>query len=176
MKLRDVQKSKVYTAEAVLEKHCTKVMCTMDGLRAYVDKVVSSKRFMDISKLSRVPTVEIHDGGGSRRGAFTPRGFHSFRLRMPKFARNEWYVLHELAHYLVYLRELREGNKMQSHGWQFCQSYLDLVSFFLGVSAHDELRDSFRHHRVRYKKPRTLSPEARARAMANLARFQKVKV
>ncbi|AXQ69237.1 hypothetical protein HOU02_gp488 [Caulobacter phage CcrBL9] len=94
---------------------------------------------------------------------------------MPRWARCEHIVLHEVAHSLTIRRH---GYHVASHGWQYAAIYLDLVRFGMGVEAHRMLKESFKAHKVRWtpKKTRTASPEVLERlAKARAAMAQRRK-
>ena len=108
--------------------------------------------------------MRVGDGRGRRKACAI-----GSEIRIPKWARNTWIVLHELAH-VVAGREFK--GERASHGWEFCETYLKLVLYVIGREAHDALKESMRGHRVRFREPRQrapLSPERRAQLVAQLA-------
>jgi len=94
-------------------------------------------------------------------------------------------LLHELAHTIharitaMVKRQLRFGKNLYgtrtielaggaAHGWQFCQVYLDLVWFGMGRDAYEALKASFKRDKVKWHKPKELTPEQRQQLAARL--------
>lgn len=82
--------------------------------------------------------VESKRGGG--------RSFDSGRIQLGTWARNEAVVLHEVAHCLVQ----RERHGLAGHGPEFAGVYLFLVRQHFGKEVANQLRASFKTHKVRY--------------------------
>jgi len=155
--MRDVQKSRVYTAEECLRQF-SKPLPTVVDVETYLKRVWRSKRFRaDYTSAWLGGPPRVKDGRGRRSGC---AGYWSMSL--PLFARNDWYALHELAH-TVAMRERPQGRDLtwQAHGWQFASTYLRLVLLFMGREAHDALKASFKLHRVRTRPKRQPTPAQR---------------
>jgi putative metallohydrolase (TIGR04338 family) len=76
----------------------------------------------------------LHDGRGSRCATGDYKyGF--CHLTLPRFARNQLIVLHELSHALAIASGNHDGHKRG-----FCRIYLSLVGNFLGHAASADLR------------------------------------
>lgn len=160
---RDSQRSKVYRAEAVLSKHCTPLK-ELHHIEAFVEKVRSSARVQDHFPHLTEDPVRVKAARGGRSTAFY-RG-----ISISQWHRNDWVVLHELAHIQV---QRQHGHwKVAGHGREYCAVYLKLVLWFIGREAHDELKASFKEHRVKFTPPRKLSPEARAAAAERLRKYR----
>lgn len=159
---RDSQRQKLYDAErAALDvKGLTmKRWETVPEMQAYVNKLLDSAWFkrhwprkggsegiwLGANGFVFAPKVEVRDGRGHRRATYG-----GGVIQMPKWARKEWVMLHELAHYVTPQRP--------AHGWQFAANYLLLVQHQLGKEAADALRAKFKFFRVRYTKPRAKRP------------------
>lgn len=162
---RDSQRSKVYRAEAEAMTE-TRVELEWAEVEALVARVYSSAYIL--GKYPRAgrgkvraggpPTVTKARGGGS----YSP-GRHEIRLG--KWGRCEWVVLHEIAHALAYRSD------RAWHGWEFTSTMLDLVETFMGEEDAARLKAAYRKHKARIAAPRkvALSAEERARRAARLA-------
>lgn len=151
--MRDSQRKKLYTAErSVFGGNASTArvgvpLPTVEDVEKYVDKVMSRKV---VKRYFRTDPVKVADGRGTR-WAFA-RG--SSKINIPRWARTEWVVLHELAHILDTRDQRKVGDRRAAHGWQFAGTYLFLVRTMLGKDAAADLKASFRKHRVKFTKPR----------------------
>lgn len=164
MKERDTQRARLYAADDVLHKHA-KPLPTVDCMQAFVRNMWKSKRLAEsYPKAHRRGVPTVYDGRGR-----TNAGGWDGGITMPKWSRRSDVVIHEIAHCIVW-REL--GSETAGHGWQFCSVYLRLVLLFMGREQHDELKASFKAHRVKFTAPRKLKPldpEQRAALIARLS-------
>lgn len=168
---RDSQRSKVYAAEdAAFTRNAAPTMKSLDEVEAYVKKVLGSAWFQ---KRYLICNVNVEDGRG-RRNAYANALTNT--IKMPKWSRSEWVILHEISHLVSSLNP--------AHGWQFCENYLALVQHFLGKESADRLRREFKARRVKFTKPRAkrvLTAEQKARlaerlVVARAAKASKVAV
>lgn len=172
---RDSQRAKLYAAEreafgdAFRRLHGAGEL--VDAER-YVRRVTSSSTWLRLATehgQARAPEVEVADGRGCRMA----RGGSGY-VTLPRWARTEPVMLHELAHCLtcatfVVRDGAAGGYELQlgaRHNWPFARAYLDLVSMFLGRDAADRLKASFWKHHVKFNPPKRLSPEALAKLRA----------
>src|SRR5882762_10435706 len=164
MRERDTQRAGLYAADDVLRKHA-KPLPAVDDMQAFVRKMWASKRVAASWPKAHARGVpKVFDGRGRSCAGGWDGG-----ITMPLWSRRSDVVIHEIAHCIVW-REL--GSDIAGHGWQFCAVYLRLVLIFMGRAIHDELKASFKAHKVRYTAPRKrkpLSPEARAALIARLS-------
>jgi putative metallohydrolase (TIGR04338 family) len=138
--LRDSQRSKVYKAEGVIHYPAKgKRYESMSEVTAYVERVCDSKFWKKLNGYY----VKVEDGRGRRTACASDWG----TINLPKWARQDSVILHELAHTLV---NFDYHNPVPSHGKEFAKMYLILVKRFMGKEAHDTLRDSFKKHNVHY--------------------------
>lgn len=96
----------------------------------------------------------------------------------PGLRRSSWMILHEMAHIAAGLAEW-QGTRQRvepGHGWRWADAYLRLVRAIHGRTAYLALRAAFKQQRVRYTRPRTLSPAAREAAAARLAAIRAAKL
>lgn len=165
---RDSQRSKVYAAERAWRAD-TDDQLDLAGVRAYVRDVrergYQQRHLVVGSAWARNP-IAVGDGRGRSRGGADDDGIY-----MPRNARRETVILHELAH-VIQIRT--NGWGPAAHGWQFAAIMLDLVADRMGPDAESRLRAEYRAHRVRWTAPRTqarrhLDPATRARNTARLA-------
>lgn len=183
--LRDSQRQKLYNAERATFGYSRSVktdLRSVADVQAYVDRVTATKWWADNVTAVRnargnrlVRRIEVRDG----RGSGSARAVGMFRILIPTGMRQDWIVLHELAHCATTqeLGPLAHG-VYAAHGWQFAARYLSLVSRFLGREQHDRLRDQFKAHKVRYRPPRSgpkLSDEQKAANIARLAAAREVR-
>lgn len=148
---RDSQRSKVYRAEraAGLVGHETAPeLATVPLIEDYVETLMGRAWFKRRWPMAANREVEVRPGRGARR-AFASG---SRSITIPRWARHEGVILHEMAHIIVQ-REYQRS-EAAAHGWQFCHVYLELVRYAIGREAADELKAQFRNCKVRYTKPR----------------------
>lgn len=194
---RDVQKSKIYSAEMVLldkgigvTPRFGRAFGDIEEVQAYVDHLLGSVWWQ---RRSTVRTVRVGNGAG-KRNALSYGG----RIEIPRWARTEGVVLHEMAHELsnhptawampddtitrwqdnqdcsTSSRYAKRYTGYAGHGRWFAHCFLDLVGYKISKDAKIVLRDSFKKHGARYTKRRTpMTPEQKEMAMANIRKFQK---
>lgn len=166
---RDSQRSKLYRAESLAKIRGQEFPEVVD-VEAYLTKCFSHRWFH-----RHYPEIRFFDvRDGRRRRAAGGRGVGATcRLWLPRWARSEGVILHELAHGVADITcDYQNNDDMAPHGWQFAEIFLDLVRHFMGAAAGERLRKSFRANRVRYyppKKGRKMTPEQRAAACERLA-------
>lgn len=141
-KERDYQKSRLYASEKVLEEHSHRLE-TLQEMVAYLAKVMNSAPIQRRYAPYLRSKLLISDGRG-RRNACGDVG----RIRMPKWSRTAYIVLHEAAHSLA---RRKYGVNVSGHGKEYAAIYLDLVRFGLGKEAHAALLASFKQHRVKHR-------------------------
>ena len=140
--MRDSQRGKVYKAERDLPEVEQNGM-NIHEVRAWVDKIMRS-RWMK----SRYPQaycvgmVDVKDG----RGATWARGGYLY-IKIPRWARSEFIVLHELSHTIV---ARTKSKPVASHGREFCSIFLALVRRWMGSEVANRLKAAFKEHRVKY--------------------------
>lgn len=138
MKPRDTQRSRVYDAECAAAANLGMYSRTRtipnDQCQAWVDDLMMLAPIQRRWKRATIKVVMKR--GGSAYGG------HG-RVTLPLFARNEWVIMHEVAHCL---------NKYgaAAHGPEFAGILLYLVRVRLGTEAGKALLDSYRAHKVRY--------------------------
>jgi putative metallohydrolase (TIGR04338 family) len=171
MRERDSQRSKVYRAESDAATRGGSFE-TIPEIEAYLERVFSHEWFK--RHHPHALRFLVKDGRGRRKACGGAQGL-CVVMSMPKWFRTEDVVLHELAHGLV---ELKWGRGTAWHGWEFCKTLLELVRHYIDAESADNLRLSFKEHRVRYCKPkrgRKLTPEQREVAISRLVSAREAK-
>ncbi len=131
---RDSQRARLYRAEE--EVHAGRRLPTVAQLQAYVDGVAGSDWF-----LARwgVRPFEVRPGYGHRRATADVNGV----LQLPRWARSEVVVLHEMAHCLTPVA-------FAAHGPEYAGVLLALVRRAVDPGRAQSLEDAFARHRVRW--------------------------
>src|SRR5215212_239020 len=172
--IRDSQRQKLYNAERIAfnggieENDAPPDYRTVAEVQACVDHVTASDRwkalgFSHLGVFGR-NSLTVKDGRGRRRGAADP---FSNTIKMPKWARLRWYIMHELAHIATsyihdffYDEDDEDGGSwpgypdpktgiyaltenVAHHGPEFAGLYLYLLRELVGAQAHDKLQAAF---------------------------------
>ena len=136
---RDSQRSKVYTAERVLD--ATAVTMTPDELKAYTFKAhawLTKYAARHGFKVRPLHHVEWRAGRGGARAYARYISYNG--------TTKSWVALHEVAHFVIEWSYpgYEQDRDLGGHGWVFCDAYLKLVRHFLGVDAHNALKAAFK--------------------------------
>jgi len=132
---RDQQRKRLYAAETILASVSRRRIETVPDLQAYVDELCHKPWFKHRWGSHQ---VVVKDGRGRRRASAIGNV-----IKMPRHARFEWVVLHEVAHTLT-------PAPLAWHGSYFANVYMELIRFRLGTAIADKLESYFRIHRVRH--------------------------
>lgn len=131
---RDNQRQRLYDAEHSC--HPWRQTIPTADLQAWVDDLMAMRAIQ--SRWGQIKiTVQLTHGGG--RAQIWGRV-----IRLGVAARNEWVILHEIAHQLVGTHHVAD------HGKEFAGIMLFLVKTRLGTAEWEKLRAAFKEHRVRY--------------------------
>lgn len=130
---RDNQRSRLYRAETEVDPG--RRLPTVDRLQAYVDALARADWFA-----ARWPdrSFEVRPGFGHRKATADVNGV----LQMPKWARSELVLLHEVAHCLT-------PWSFAAHGPEYAGVLLSVVRRSMGPSPAQALEDAFDRQRVR---------------------------
>lgn len=156
----DSQKGRVYAAErAVRARIGDHRFADKVSAWAFIEKVERDAWFRRKFGRRKFNVRHKHHGKATGGG-----GWAGNNIELPRWAWTPTVILHEIAHCVA--------PSDAWHDWRFCATFLELVRHFMGAEVHARLRESFREHRVRYKKPitrdvRTMSPKQ----LAAIARF-----
>lgn len=130
---RDTQRARLYRAEFEIDPG--RRLPTVEKLQAYVDALTRADWFT-----ARWPdrAFEVRPGFGHRKATADVNGV----LQMPKWARSEMVLLHEVAHCLT-------PWTFAAHGPEYAGVLLSLVRRSMGPSPAQALEDAFDRQRVR---------------------------
>lgn len=137
-RLRDNQRSKIYTAGRIIY-HRGQEFKDMMAVNKYVSHICDSQFW---KKLNGALDIDIKDGRGRRK----PCAFNSHTIALPKWGRQEAVILHELTHTLVNFN----GHDVAHHGKEFAKMYLNLVRHYMGRESYLDLKASFKKYHVHY--------------------------
>jgi putative metallohydrolase (TIGR04338 family) len=136
---RDSQRSKLYAAERTVR--AGRRFPDLAACQKYVERVLESSFWA--ARHPGIAKIEVRDGRGRRHaGSYD----HAQRIALPRWARSERIILHELAHQSTPVT-------CAAHGPEFTRNYLDLVAHFMGPTSAAELGATLRAHRVRTSAP-----------------------
>jgi putative metallohydrolase (TIGR04338 family) len=140
----DPQRYRVYEAEElVFASSRGRRFRTCGDIADWLTYIFGTRWFRNRYRLYR--RFAVHDG----RGDSMARGWSDddfvCHLSIVRALRCELFVLHELAHALAF----------DSHGPEFCSTYLKLVRRFMGREVFENLRFNFQANGVKYRRPPT---------------------
>jgi putative metallohydrolase (TIGR04338 family) len=149
---RDTQKSRVYDAEDLaqinLNGKCRGQTIANADLQAFVDKVLTKatvrRRWPSHGRPGGI-TARLKRGGS----AYGKAGVREIML--PLFARNEWVILHEIAHVLH-----NHPHDEAPHGPEFVRIEMFLIEQALGKDAAQAFKAACKEKRVRIAPATTL--------------------
>ncbi len=131
---RDSQRARLYRAEN--EVDAGRALPTVAAMQGYVDGVAATGWFLD---KWGPHTFDVRPGHGHKRATATPAGV----LQMPRWARRELTVLHEMAHCVTPVT-------FAAHGSEYAGVLLALVRRAMGLGPGQALEDAFGRHRVKW--------------------------
>lgn len=142
--MRDSQRSKVYQAERLAWEGIEVMYPEVKDVEDYLCRIFRSSWLR--KKYPEVKSFQVGDGRARRSGGGL--GHHGkCYVYLPRHARTDWVILHELAHGIamnIY------GREIAAHGREYCQIYLSLVRRWIGVEAERSLKANFKLCRVKY--------------------------
>ncbi len=142
MPARDTQKEKFYRAERGVFGYWEDDSATLEDLREaqqYANRVTSSKVWL---QLGGPRFVLVKDGRSRRRAAMVG----ATAIAVPRWARQEAMILHELTHILMF----RLDKKAAYHGPQYVLMFRVLVESMLGLDKRLELDHALEEGGVRW--------------------------
>jgi putative metallohydrolase (TIGR04338 family) len=131
---RDSQRARLYRAEFAV--HHGRRLATVERMQAWVDGLCAMEWFV-ARWGSR--SFDVRPGFGHRRATADENGV----LQMPKWARTELVLLHEVAHCLT-------PSTCASHGPEYAGVLLALARRGMGPGTAQRLEDAFASERVRW--------------------------
>jgi putative metallohydrolase (TIGR04338 family) len=136
---RDYQRGKVYKAEGYLGPG--KKFESLQLVQAFCDKIINSKAWK--IRWPHKTKVFLKDGRGTSRAWGMNGSKGAIQLNLPKWARKERTIIHELAHGVTPVSE-------PWHGHVFCGIYLEMIGLFMGKEQAEKLRLGFVKYGVDY--------------------------
>ena len=104
---------------------------TLKECQKFVDKIMSRKYVVE--KYRMKSAIIVLDGRGRRKACAT--FYYGKRaIKLPKWARGKYVILHEVAHHLT---------DLNGHRAEFASCLLDLVRHFLGQESADALQGAY---------------------------------
>jgi len=131
---RDSQRARLYRAENEVDPG--KALPTVATMQAYVDRVAANGWFVE---RWGDRTFDVRPGCGHTRATANPDGV----LQMPRWARREMTILHEVAHCVTPVT-------FAAHGCEYAGVLLAIVRRAMGLGPAQALEDAFGRHRVRW--------------------------
>jgi hypothetical protein len=151
---RDSQRQKVWDAEHEARRNTSdNLLLALNNIRPFTKNILNS-RWADNHMENYLPKqLDIYVGRSGSCCAWINR--HG-ELQLPAYSHisDKLALLHAVAH--VFSPEDKAW-----HGPEFCRTYLEMTGRFISSHAADQLRASFKTHRIKLK---TMSPEAREAA------------
>lgn len=169
-KPRDNQKSRLYAAERAAQLEPSPLArrllvdtervpstgsITIEACQAYLDHLFQSAWFQ--RRWGRRSYKARHKAYGN---ATYSSGWTSY-ISLPPWARDEWVLLHEVAHGLT------EHSDCAHHGPEFAGVFLTLVEHRMGKAAGASLREQYKANRVRYNLSLVPKPTKTVRPVAD---------
>lgn len=146
-KPRDSQRSKLYRAErkALEGLPCDELRgLSVEECQGVIDDIVLS-RWWERRYGPMFTPPRVKAGQGAR---WATARHHEHTIVLPLWARKQWVIVHELAHYAV-RAPLSPYKDVASHGPEFAKEYLALVKRWIGADEAQKLKASFKEHRVK---------------------------
>lgn len=148
---RDSQRARLYRAEEAVD--AGRRLPTVERMQDWVDGLAATDWF--VARWG-ARSFDVRPGFGHRRAtADAANGV----LQMPKWARSELVLLHEVAHCLTPMT-------LASHGPEYAGVLLALVRRGMGLATAQLLEDAFAHERVRWTVVAVPQSSVRAERMA----------
>lgn len=139
---RDFQRDKVYKATHALPhgQHFE----TIAEVKVYLDNIVALDWLQDLYGRTHagyaMPEITLRDGRGRRKAGAGWDWQDQYFISLPRWARYEAMILHELAHILA-------PRQAAWHGEEFVGIFLALVDHIMDVDA----TEVFRQHDVKWQ-------------------------
>jgi putative metallohydrolase (TIGR04338 family) len=128
-KIKD-QAGRLYAAEELSGIKYGEAL-TLKECQKFVDKIMSRKYVVE--KYRMKSAITVLDGRGRRKACAT---FHygNRAIKLPRWARTKYVILHEVAHHLT---------RLDGHKAEFASCLLDLVRHFMGKESADALQGAY---------------------------------
>jgi putative metallohydrolase (TIGR04338 family) len=146
-KPRDSQRQRLYDAQSLAGFYEIGEVMTIKEAQKFVNQVLSHKKTRTLFNQYRFvfgtfPSKILVEVGNGSHATITTRDWETVRLiRLNKWGRNKFIVLHEIAHHITWGRE--------SHGAEFADVLLQFTTRYLGKPDADKLANAFNEKRVK---------------------------
>jgi putative metallohydrolase (TIGR04338 family) len=142
---------------------------TLKQCQKFVDKILSRKYVLDNYGIQARRPITVLDGRGRRNACATFR--HGQRvIKLPKWARTKFVILHEVAHHLT---------DLNGHRPEFASCLLDLVRHFMGKESADALQGAYHLKGVKVLSKagtaKARCPQSRKEWVAEKKEFEKIR-
>jgi putative metallohydrolase (TIGR04338 family) len=130
--MRDSQRGKINKAQAEID--FGKELPTVPEIEAYLKKIMATKWWLDRWPYKK--NIQVKDGHHCRWARGINGGKNGGTIILPRWARHERTILHEVAHVLT-------PQHTVAHGPEFASIFLGLVTRFMGKDSGEKLRLAF---------------------------------
>lgn len=144
---RDSQKGRLYSAEYKSRIFRDGIQFQdINEMQAYTDDLVASEEFRKL--FGHLPALTVNRIKGEI-GSYATLNSHI--IGIADNMRNEYTLLHEIAHHITWNKPSYIKNKKQLHGAWFAYTLLQLVRLKMGGDAADKLEAAFDHEKVKWR-------------------------
>jgi putative metallohydrolase (TIGR04338 family) len=138
---------------------------TLQECQKFVDKIISRKYVIEKYGIQAQRPIVVLDGRGRRKACATIY-YGKRAIKLPKWARGKYVILHEVAHHLT---------NLDGHKPEFASCLLDLVRHFLGKESADALQGAYHYKGVKVvgknKPVKARCPESRKQWLEDRKKF-----
>jgi putative metallohydrolase (TIGR04338 family) len=138
---------------------------TLQECQKFVDKIISRKYVIEKYGIQAKRPIVVLDGRGRRKACATIY-YGKRAIKLPKWARGKYVILHEVAHHLT---------NLDGHKPEFASCLLDLVRHFLGKESADALQGAYHYKGVKVvgknKPVKARCPESRKQWLEDRKKF-----
>jgi putative metallohydrolase (TIGR04338 family) len=162
-KVKD-QAGRLYAAEEMSGIKYSEAL-TLQECQKFVDKIISRKYVIEKYGIQAKRPIVVLDGRGRRKACATIY-YGKRAIKLPKWARGKYVILHEVAHHLT---------NLDGHKAEFASCLLDLVRHFLGKESADALQGAYHYKGVKVvgknKPVKARCPESRKQWLEDRKKF-----
>jgi putative metallohydrolase (TIGR04338 family) len=162
-KVKD-QAGRLYAAEEISGIKYSEAL-TLQECQKFVDKIISRKYVIEKYGIQAQRPIVVLDGRGRRKACATIY-YGKRAIKLPKWARGKYVILHEVAHHLT---------NLDGHKAEFASCLLDLVRHFLGKESADALQGAYHYKGVKVigknKPVKARCPESRKQWLEDRKKF-----
>lgn len=137
----DSQRSRMFEAENSAGLESARLE-TVAEMQIFVDRITESRWW---KTRTRKKFIKVMPGRGCRNALATYSRWGLPIIKMPKWSRSEYVILHELAHHLT-------PSEYAAHGKEFCKNHLAMIKRWLGHEQWKRLHNAFHNFNVKHHK------------------------